>query len=96
MKKLFKVSKEAKKMAQDLDLSEVDAFIMDIKLKLYTKCSKLIKDSKLNHASIAALIGTSRSRISRIANHGENNISIEILIKLIAVLEGKAAIKIAA
>lgn len=36
-------------------------------------------------------IGTSRSRINRIANHGENNVSIELLIKLISVLEEKPA-----
>jgi hypothetical protein len=37
-----------------------------------------------------------RKRISRIANHGENSVSIELLIKLIVVLEGNPAIKFAA
>ncbi len=92
----MKLSKDAKKMAEDLGLSEVDAYVMELKAKLYTKSSKLIKASKLNHEQIAKLIGTSRSRINRIANKGENNVSIELLIKLIAVLEGKSAIKIAA
>jgi transcriptional regulator with XRE-family HTH domain len=46
------------------------------------------KSSKLTHEEIAKLIGTSRSRINRIANKGENNVSIELLLKLIAVLEG--------
>ncbi len=92
----MKISKEAKKMADDLGLSDVDAYIMELKAKLYKKSSGLIKSSKLTHEQIANLIGTSRSRINRIANNGENNVSIEILLKLIAVLEGKAAIKIAA
>ena len=92
----MKVSKEAKKMAQELGLTEVDAYIMELKSNLYSKCSKLIKASKLGHEQIAKQIGTSRSRISRIANHGENNVSIEILLKIIAVLEGKSAIKLAA
>lgn len=91
-----KTSKEAKKIAEDLGLSSVDAYIIELKSKLYMKCSELIKSSKLTHEQIAHQIGTSRSRISRIANHGENNVSIELLIKLIATLEGKRAIKVAA
>jgi len=92
----MKISKEAKRMAEDLGLSEVDAYIMELKAKLYIKSSTLIKESKLTHSEIAKLIGTSRSRINRIANKGENSVSIELLLKLIAVLEGTAAIKIAA
>lgn len=92
----MKLSKTAKQMAEDLGLSEVDAYIMELKAKLYSKSSKLIKSSRLTHQQIAKLIGTSRSRISRIASMGENNVSIELLLKLIAVLEGKSAIKIAA
>lgn len=92
----MKLSKEAKRIAADLGLSEVDAYIMELKTKLYTKASELIKTSKLNHEQIAQLIGTSRSRINRISNRGENNVSIEILLKIIAVLEGTSAIQIAA
>jgi len=92
----MKISKVAKQLADDLGLSHVDAYIMELKAKLYTRSAELIKSSKLTHEQIAKLIGTSRSRISRIANHGENNVSFELLIKLIAVLEGKPAIKFAA
>lgn len=92
----MKLSKEAKRMAEDLGLTEVDAYIMELKARLYTKSSELIKASKMNHEEIAKLIGTSRSRINRIANKGENNVSIELLLKLIAVLEGTTAIKVAA
>ncbi len=92
----MKISKEAKKLAEDLGLSEVDAYIMELKAKLYTKSANLIKSSNLTHDQIAKKIGTSRSRINRIANFSENNVSIELLIKLISVLEGKPALKIAA
>ena len=92
----MKISKEAKRLAEDLGLSEVDAYLMELKANLYAKSSKLIKSSKLTHDQIAKQIGTSRSRINRIANHGENNVSIELLIKLISVLEGKPAIRMAA
>lgn len=92
----MKISKTAKQLADDLGLSDIDAYVMELKSKLYIKSSELIKSSKLTHEQIAKILGTSRSRITRISNHGEGNVSIELLIKLIAALEGKAAIKIAA
>ncbi|MFY7993284.1 MAG: helix-turn-helix domain-containing protein [Bacteriovoracaceae bacterium] len=92
----MKISKNARKLAEDLGLSDVDAYIMELKMQLYSKSVELIKESKLTHLEIANLIGTSRSRINRISNYGENNVSMEILIKLIAVLEDRPAIKFAA
>ncbi|OFZ62318.1 MAG: hypothetical protein A2328_08480 [Bdellovibrionales bacterium RIFOXYB2_FULL_36_6] len=68
--------------------------MMDLKAKLYSKSSKLIKASKLTHEQIAKLIGTSRSRINQIANFEENNVSIGLLIKLISVLKDGTAIKL--
>ena len=92
----MKISKAARNLAKDLGLSDVDAYMMELKATLYSKSSDLIKKSELNHEEIAKMIGTSRSRINRIANAGENNVSFEILIKLISVLEGKPAVVLAA
>jgi predicted XRE-type DNA-binding protein len=91
-----KLSKSAKQLAQDFGLSDVDAYMMELKSNLFSKASDLIESSKRTHEETAKNIGTSRSRISRIANHGENNIFIELLIKLITELDGKPAIVIAA
>lgn len=96
MKKNSKSSKQAKMLADDLGLSDVDAFMMELKAKLYKKSAQLIKESELTHEEIAKKTGTSRSRITRLANLGENSVSIEILIKLIATLEGTQAITVAA
>lgn len=92
----MKLSKEAKQMAEELGLSDVDAYLMDLKAKLYMRGAELIKSSKLTHEEIAKKIGTSRARISRISKMGESNVSIEILIKLIAVLENSAPIRFVA
>ena len=92
----MKLSKQAKKMADDLGLSEVDAYIMELKSKLYHKSAELIKNSDLTHEEIAKKIGTSRARINRISKMGENSISIELLIKLIASLENKEPIRFVA
>lgn len=92
----MKISQAAKQLAKDLDLDFADAYIMQLKATLYQRCSKLIKASPLTHSEIAEKIGTSRSRINRIAHLAENNISIELLIKLSIVLEGKPVFELVA
>ncbi len=96
-KEIFmKISKSTKKLAKDLGLSDADTYIMELKARLYLKSAQLIMSSMLSHEQIAKQIGTSRSRINRIAHHGENSVSLEILLKIITTLEGKPLIKFAA
>ena len=89
------MSKKAKQLAKDLGISETDAVVMELKAKLYIKAGKAIKDSKSTHEEIAKALGTSRARITRISNQGENSLSIELLIKIITLLENKIPIKLA-
>ncbi|MFN8369488.1 MAG: hypothetical protein U0T83_02560 [Bacteriovoracaceae bacterium] len=49
----MKISKEAKQLARRQRISDVDAYIMELKAKLYSKSSDLIKASKLTHFEIA-------------------------------------------
>ncbi len=90
----MKISKEAKKIANDLGLTEADAVIMDLKSKLYTQAAKAIKKSKSSHEQIAKKLGTSRARVTRISNMGENSISIELLVKIIVTLNKKNPIQL--
>lgn len=89
----MKLSKHAKKLAADLGLSDVDAYLMELKSNLYQKAAKEIKSSDLTHQEIAKLVGTSRARITRLANMGENNVSIELLIKVIGSIEKEIPLK---
>lgn len=66
-----------------------------LKSKLYQEASKSILKSKLTHEEIAKKIKTSRARITRIANLGENSLSMELLIKIIITLEHKIPQKLA-
>ena len=91
----MRLSKEALQLAKDLDLNVVDAYMMDLKASLYRRCAKAIKNSSLTHSQIATSVGTSRARISRLSNMGENNISMELLIKIVATLEKESPIKVA-
>jgi predicted XRE-type DNA-binding protein len=78
----MKTSREGKQLPRDLNLSEIDAYLMDIKSKLYLKCAKLIKNSEFTHEQRAKIMGTSRARITRLSNIGEASVSLELLIKI--------------
>ena len=91
----MKMNKHAKALASDLNLNEADAAVMELKAKLYQQAAKSISKSKLTHEKIAKKVGTSRARITRIANLGENSLSVELLLKLIVSLEHRMPLKVA-
>ena len=92
----MQVSKQAKQMAEDLGLSEADAVVMELKSKLYSHAAQAIKKLESSHEEIAKKVGTSRARITRISNMGENSISIEFLVKTIVTLENKIPFRLIA
>lgn len=89
------MKKEVKILAADLNLNDAEAAIMELKANLYKRASRSILKTSLTHEEIARRVGTSRARITRIANFGENSISIELLIKIVVVLENKIPLKVA-
>jgi len=91
----MRMSKQAKALAADLNLNDAEAAVMELKSQLYQQASKSILKSKLTHEDIAKKIKTSRARITRIANLGENSLSMELLIKIITTLEHKIPLKVA-
>ena len=92
----MKISKEARKLAKDLELDDADAAIMELKSLLYERASQAIQQSGESHEAIATRLGTSRARITRISNRGENSISIDLLLKIIVVLEKKIPFRLVA
>jgi len=92
----MKISKQAKQLAKDLGLSDADAVIMELKSKLYEQAAQAIKNSKISHEKISQKVGTSRARITRISNMGENSISIELLVKIIVILKNKIPFRLQA
>lgn len=91
----MKLNKDARALANDLNLSDAEAAVMELKAHLYQLAAKSISKSKLTHEEIAKKVGTSRSRITRIANLGENSLSVELLLKLIVSLDHKMPLKVA-
>lgn len=91
----MRMSKHAKELAADLNLNDAEAAVMELKAQLYQHAAKSIMKSKFTHEEIAKKIGTSRARITRIANLGENSLSMELLVKIIVTLDQKIPLKVA-
>jgi len=91
----MKMNKHAKALAADLGLNDAEAAVMELKSQLYQHAAKSIAKSKFTHEDIAKKIGTSRARITRIANMGENSLSIELLVKIIVTLDHKIPLRVA-
>lgn len=91
----MRINRHAKELAKDLGLIEAEAAVMELKSQLYQQASKSILKSKLTHEEISKKIGTSRARITRISNFGENSLSMELLLKIIVLLENKMPLKVA-
>ena len=92
----MRINKAARDLAEDLGLSEADAVVMELKSKLYVRAAGVVKKSSQSHEAIAKKVGTSRARITRISNMGENSISMELLLKIIVTLEEKVPIRLTA
>ena len=92
----MKISRHARQLANDLELSDEDAAIMELKSLLYERATQAIQRSGETHEAIATRLGTSRARITRISNRGENSISIDLLLKIIVVLEKKIPFRLVA
>ena len=90
------ISRHARKLAKDLELNDADAAIMELKSLLYERAARAIQQSGESHETIATRLGTSRARITRISNRGENSISIDLLLKIIVVLEKKIPFRLVA
>lgn len=89
------MKKSAKKMARDLGLDDFDARYMELKATLYKRAADAIHNSSLSHEKIAKQVGTSRTRITRIANLGESSLSLEMLSRVIFLLEEKMPLRVA-
>lgn len=91
----MRLNKAAKALADDLQLNDAEAAVMELKAELYRQAASSIQKSKLTHDEIAAQVGTSRARITRVSNFGENSLSLELLIRIIATLEHRLPLKVA-
>ena len=90
----MKISQHAKKMAKDLELSDADAAIMELKSLLYERRPFNIRENPTRPSPLNS--GLHGHGLPRISNRGENSISIDLLLRIIVVLEKKIPFRLVA
>lgn len=80
------VNKNPKELAVSLGLSPLDAIEWQIRHIITQKIIDSAKKNKMTVTDIAKKAGTSRARISKILKSDNQGISLDILIRILAVL----------
>ena len=84
----------AEELGAALGLSAADTAEMEFRSEMTVKLAKLIRDGRHTHAQIAKRAGTSRTRVTAIANGNTQGISTDVLIRVLAATGYKATLKI--
>lgn len=76
----------AKELAQMLGLSEVQAQEWEVQYALLKRLRQIVKDEALTHSEVAQRAGSSRTRVTAILNGNLDNVSSDLLIRLVSAL----------
>ena len=84
----------AKELGEALGLSPADTAEMEFRSELTVSLSKIIQSGRLTHAEIAKRAGTSRTRVTAIANGNTNGVSTDVLIRVLAATGYQAEVRV--
>lgn len=94
MAKKENIVKTASELGRAFGLTKVDTAEMEFRSEITVALVKIIQKGKLTHAEIAERSGTSRTRVTAIANGNTQGISTDVLIRVLAATGHKADIMI--
>lgn len=84
----------AEHLGRALGLSKADTAEMEFRSELTVSLAKLIQAGQLTHAEIAKGAGTSRTRVTAIANGNTHGVSTDVLIRVLAATGYRAEIRV--
>ncbi len=84
----------AKELGQALGLSVADTAEMEFRSDLTVALTKIIQAGRLTHAEIAKHAGTSRTRVTAIANGNTHGVSTDVLIRVLAATGHRAEVRV--
>jgi predicted XRE-type DNA-binding protein len=87
-------TKTAKDLGKALDLSAAETGEMEFRSDLTCALVKIIRQGKLTHAQIAKNAGTSRTRVTAIANGNTQGISTDVLIRVLSATGHRAQLRV--
>ncbi len=86
--------KTAKELGQALGLSVVESAEMEFRSELTCAVSRIIREGNLTHAEIAKRAGTSRTRVTAIANGNTQGMSTDLLIRVLSATGHRAELRV--
>ena len=84
------VTKSAEELAEFLGLSASDGLEIKIRSDLNDKIISVVEKKGLTHAQVAKLAGTSRTRVTALLNRNTQDISTDLMLRVIGALGIKA------
>jgi predicted XRE-type DNA-binding protein len=87
------VAKNAGELAEVLGLDRADGIEFAVRSALNTKIIEVIAKRGLTHAQVAALAGTSRTRVTAMINRNTKDISTDLMLRVLGALGVAATIR---
>jgi predicted XRE-type DNA-binding protein len=84
----------AEDLGRALGLSAADTAEMEFRSELTVSLAKIIQSGRLTHADIAKRAGTSRTRVTAIANGNTQGVSTDVLIRVLAATGHRAELRV--
>ena len=84
----------AEELGRALRLSPVDTAEMEFRSELTIALAKIIQSGQSTHADIAKRAGTSRTRITAVANGNTQGVSTDVLIRVLAATGYRAELRV--
>jgi predicted XRE-type DNA-binding protein len=84
----------AEELGHALGLSRAETEEMEFRSELTCALAKIIQNGKLTHAEIAKRAGTSRTRVTAIANANTHGISTDLLIRVLSATGHRAELRV--
>ncbi|MBI2604662.1 MAG: XRE family transcriptional regulator [Deltaproteobacteria bacterium] len=94
MKKKSKmlIARDAFELADELGLTPSDAVEIEVRSALNDKIVEIVKKHGLTHAQVAKVAETSRTRVTAILNRNTQDVSTDLLLRILARLGYRAKI----
>jgi len=87
-------TKTAEDLGRALGLSAAETGEMEFRSDLTCTLAKIIQNGRFTHAEIAKRAGTSRTRVTAIANGNTQGISTDLLIRVLSATGYKAELRV--
>jgi predicted XRE-type DNA-binding protein len=87
------VARNARELAKALGLTPADGFEIEFRSDLNDKIIEVVQERGLTHAQVAKLSHTSRTRVTAILNRNTQDISTDLMLRVLASLGVRARLQ---